>query len=91
MLFTMKPSPLLKNILKSIAESTRNTPPQPLGRWQMEHCTEKTKNKIDLANEDHCGPCGQYAMHKMELDKSHTRVNELEKKTNGLQQFLTKH
>jgi hypothetical protein len=23
-------------------------------------------NKIDLSNEDHCGPCGQYALQKIE-------------------------
>lgn len=91
MLFTLKPSPLLKNLVKSILESTSHTRPQPLGRWQMEACNEKTESKIDLANEDHCGPCGQYAMQKMELDNIHTRVTELEKKTNGLQEFLTKH
>ena len=62
MLFTLKPSPLLKNILKSIAETTRNTRPYPLGRWHMEDCSEKTKTKIDLANEDHCGPCGYSQM-----------------------------
>jgi hypothetical protein len=24
-------------------------------------------NKIDLSNEDHCGPCGQYALEKIEI------------------------
>jgi hypothetical protein len=24
-------------------------------------------NKIDLSNEDHCGPCGQYAKGKIDL------------------------
>lgn len=91
MLFTLKPSPLLKNILKSITETMSHPRPQPLGRWHMEDCSEKTKNKIDLANEDHCGPCGQYAMQKVEFDKMSHRVNELEKKTNGLQNFLTKY
>ena len=26
----------------------------------------KTNNKVDLSNEDHCGPCGQYALTKIE-------------------------
>jgi hypothetical protein len=26
-------------------------------------------HKIDLSNEDHCGPCGQYALEKIELIK----------------------
>jgi hypothetical protein len=33
--------------------------PKPLGRWSNE-CIKKTNHKIDWANEDHCGPCGQY-------------------------------
>ena len=29
-----------------------------LGRWTVEHCKDKIDHKIELANEDHCGPCG---------------------------------
>ena len=36
----------------------------PLGRWQIEKCNIKINNKIDLSNEDHCGPCGQYIINK---------------------------
>jgi hypothetical protein len=36
-----------------------------LGRWSIEHCDKKLNSKIDLSNEDHCGPCGQYALNKM--------------------------
>jgi hypothetical protein len=35
-----------------------------LGRWNIEVCETKMNNKIDLANEDHCGPCGEYQMEK---------------------------
>ena len=38
--------------------------PLPLGRWKIEKCNTKMRNKIDLSNEDHCGPCGQYALEK---------------------------
>ena len=31
----------------------------PLGRWNMEKCNKQINNKIDRANEDHCGPCGR--------------------------------
>jgi hypothetical protein len=31
----------------------------------METCPKKINNKIDLSNEDHCGPCGQYAIEKI--------------------------
>jgi len=32
----------------------------PLGRWNIETCNKKLKLKVDMSNEDHCGPCGQY-------------------------------
>lgn len=33
-----------------------------LGRWAIDSCDKKTNAKIDMSNEDHCGPCGQYIM-----------------------------
>lgn len=45
---------IIKNIFQ---KSTLKT---PLGRWNIEQCDKKLNNKIDLANEDHCGPCGKY-------------------------------
>jgi hypothetical protein len=36
--------------------------PKPVGRWRIENCNTQMNNKIDLSNEDHCGPCGQYAL-----------------------------
>ena len=41
--------------------------PLPLGRWRIEKCNTKMSNKIDLSNEDHCGPCGQYALGKVNV------------------------
>ena len=35
-----------------------------LGRWNLDYCDKKVNNKIDLSNEDHCGPCGQYILDK---------------------------
>jgi Uri superfamily endonuclease len=35
-----------------------------LGRWNIDYCDKKMKQKIELANEDHCGPCGQYILDK---------------------------
>ena len=34
--------------------------PIGLGRWTIETCNKKTEYKIDMANRDHCGPCGKY-------------------------------
>lgn len=31
-----------------------------LGRWKIETCNKKTDYKTDMANRDHCGPCGKY-------------------------------
>ena len=31
--------------------------PLPLGRWKLETCNQKTNQKIDSSNEDHCGTC----------------------------------
>jgi hypothetical protein len=53
---------MLKRIILQIQKlllRSYNKPP-PLGRWNIEICNEKLNNKIDLANEDHCGTCGKY-------------------------------
>jgi len=47
--------------------------PNPIGRWKIEHCYNKINNKIDLSNEDHCGPCGQYA--KIKINKIINKKN----------------
>jgi hypothetical protein len=39
-----------------------------LGRWTIDYCDKKLDSKIDMANEDHCGPCGQYVLDKTEKD-----------------------
>jgi hypothetical protein len=48
--------------------------PKPVGRWRIENCNKQMNNKIDLSNEDHCGPCGQYALEKIEL-KNNTKTD----------------
>ena len=45
---------------RTVLNAYRREPPKILGRWKIETCHKKTDNKIDLSNEDHCGPCGQY-------------------------------
>ena len=47
--------------------------PNPLGRWKIESCNAAMNYKIDLSNEDHCGPCGQYAMDKIQNVKHETK------------------
>ena len=44
----------------------------PLGRWRTETCNKQLTHKIELSNEDHCGPCGQYALKKLKSRDSLT-------------------
>jgi hypothetical protein len=59
---------------------------KPLGRWNIDYCNKKINKKIDLSNEDHCGPCGQYIINKKNLlyskkpetniiEKSHIQIH----------------
>ena len=50
--------------------------PKPTGRWRIEHSNTQLNSKIDLSNEDHCGPCGQYALTKIELKKDQNKDNQ---------------
>ena len=60
----------IMNIIKTILPKEL---PKPTGRWSIEKCNKKMNFKIDLSNEDHCGPCGQYALTKKELNKKDTQ------------------
>ena len=53
--------------------------PKPVGRWNIDYCNIKTNQKVDLSNEDHCGPCGQYALQKIEEKNTATNEIPLEK------------
>jgi hypothetical protein len=46
---------------------SKDLPKPVVGRWRIEICNAKMNHKIDLSNEDHCGPCGQYALERIEL------------------------
>ena len=53
--------------------------PLPVGRWRRENCNIQMNNKIDLSNEDHCGPCGQYSLEKIkknELEKIYDKIKK---------------
>jgi hypothetical protein len=53
--------------------------PNHLGRWRIEKCDKKMDQKIDLSNEDHCGPCGEYNLKKIELTNNNNIIAPLEK------------
>ena len=51
----------ITTIIKKFIKDDKNI----LGRWKIDYCDKKLKRKIDLANEDHCGPCGAYMLDKL--------------------------
>lgn len=54
----------MKFLTAIVKKLMQNDLPTPVGRWRIEQCNVKMNQKIDLSNEDHCGPCGQYALEK---------------------------
>jgi hypothetical protein len=60
----------MKYIITIIKRFISKDKPNPIGRWRTENCNLQMNRKIDLSNEDHCGPCGQYALEKIELNKN---------------------
>tara|TARA_B100000035_G_scaffold84684_1_gene71166 strand:+ start:461 stop:685 length:225 start_codon:yes stop_codon:yes gene_type:complete len=68
----------MTNIIKTFIAVVKNSmgPDQKilLGRWNTIYTSSKINTRVDLSNEDHCGPCGQYVLEKK---------NEKEKKDIG--------
>jgi hypothetical protein len=54
------------NIIKRIIKDDNKV----LGRWKIDYCDKKLDKKIDLSNEDHCGPCGHYRMKQIKNNNS---------------------
>ena len=48
-------------IINYLSKFVTKEAPRPLGRWSSPSCAIKLDKKIDMSNEDHCGPCGEYA------------------------------
>jgi len=55
----------MNNIVSYIKTFFIKEAQKPLGRWKIEYCVKTLNHKIDLANEDNCGPCGQYINNKL--------------------------
>jgi len=65
----------MKNIIIFFSKFLPKELPKPIGRWKIDYCNKKTNTKIDMSNEDHCGPCGQYAKTKIDLqDKNDKKL-----------------
>ena len=60
-------------VSRIIAKFSKKDLPKQLGRWNIDYCNTKLDNKIDWSNEDHCGPCGQYALNKIDIMKTPER------------------
>jgi hypothetical protein len=69
----------MNNIITLIKKLIPKKVSLPLGRWRIENCNKQINNKIDLSNEDHCGPCGQYALEKIEAKSN---IHDKLKKSN---------
>ena len=71
----------MKFLLNLIQKLTPKEIPKPVGRWSIEQCNTKMNNRIDLSNEDHCGPCGQYALNKIDtkIDIPHQPPSNIQK------------
>jgi hypothetical protein len=57
----------MKYIINFFTKYITKESPKPIGRWKIDYCHSKINTKIDLSNEDHCGPCGHYAKTKIDL------------------------
>jgi hypothetical protein len=54
---------LIKDVLKKLFGKQEVN---PLGRWKITYCNTSLARKVDLSNEDHCGPYGQYNATKLD-------------------------
>lgn len=61
---------MLNNLVVFVKQYIPKKTGTPLGRWNLDYFKEKVDNKIDLANEDHCGVCSEYSKEKMMLVKN---------------------
>jgi len=55
----------MKNIMTILKNFLPKELPKPVGRWRTENCEKQLKRKIELSNEDHCGPCSEYVLKKV--------------------------
>lgn len=61
--------------IKSLIQKFKTPEKKILGRWNIDYCDKKMNKKIDLSNEDHCGPCGNYI-----LNKTYDDISKISKK-----------
>ena len=64
----------MKHIITIIKKIFSNDEKILLGRWKLDYCDKKIGNKIDLANEDHCGTCGEYISEEQIIDTDKNKL-----------------
>jgi hypothetical protein len=69
----------MMNFIRNITQKFIKKDKKVLGRWNLEYCNKKINNKIDLSNEDHCGPCGQYMLDKIKIDENKLDKSKINK------------
>lgn len=63
-----------KQVMMILSNLVKKDEKKILGRWNLESCDKKMNHKIDMSNEDHCGPCGQYILDKSQ-QKNHKKIH----------------
>jgi hypothetical protein len=57
---------MIKNIYNLFL---KNNNTKKLGRWGLNINKKQIDQRVDLANEDHCGKCGEYLLEKQNKNK----------------------
>jgi hypothetical protein len=55
----------MNRIVKVFINRLAPRPSPPLGRWRLDYCSKTIEHKVNLTNEDHCGPCSYYRLTKV--------------------------
>ena len=64
------------NSFKNVLHKWFKNEKKVLGRWNIDYCETKINYKIDLSNEDHCGPCGQYILNQTKIIQQHINIQQ---------------
>jgi hypothetical protein len=68
----------MKRFITNVKDIFSKDTPKLLGRWNLDYCVVKLDKKINLTNEDHCGPCGQYNVITKEEKEKEKKIIDLE-------------
>jgi len=58
------------NFLRRLLTPATNARTTQLGRWQLHYDPKVVHSKVDQANEDHCGCCGESAEQMKQREQS---------------------